>query len=72
VEAFEKVTGKRAKGEMVSFEELWQGPDLKKKIPWTLSVDGEEEDDTRVTIRQTFGASFDTWGKISSCFELQW
>jgi hypothetical protein len=66
VEAFEKVTGKRAKGEMVTFEESWRGPNLKKKIPWTLNVSGEDEDDTRVTIKQSLGAFFDMWGKILS------
>jgi DMSO/TMAO reductase YedYZ molybdopterin-dependent catalytic subunit len=63
VEAFEKVTGKRAKGEMLGFDEWWRGPDLRKKIPWSLSVSGEEEDDTRFTIKQSLGAFIDIWGK---------
>jgi hypothetical protein len=67
VEAFEKVTGKRAEGEMVGFDEWWPGPDSRKKIPGSLSVSGEDEDDTRVTFGRTFGAFFDMWGKILSC-----
>jgi hypothetical protein len=63
VDAFEKVTGKRAEGENVNFEEWdWIRPLLNKKIP--MRVPGGEDDDTRVTMKQSFGAFFNLWREI--------
>jgi hypothetical protein len=59
VDAFEKVTGERAKGESVSFDDWWTGPDPNKKIP--VSVPGGEDDDTRFTVKKSFGALFHIW-----------